>query len=272
MRSRGFTLIELLVVVAIIALLIAILLPSLGRAKSNAVRVQCASVLKQWGTVITMYAQENNDYFGLEWKDAANNKYDWNTLSVGATPTLYDPEWNSFASQGRKISQEFRTCPGDPMFGRQAAAGGQGGTIVSNSNVADRPPMDYTMVRYIPVISLGSLMYKTGQSNHPQTTLLMCDSPPNVRGLTNLPYISSMAELDGASSAPNEAFIDSLQKRHMGIGNAMFMDVHVEQHKYQDFVKNIPSTTIPGPPIGGQTALYAPTADASKVWTTLTTP
>src|SRR6476469_5658451 len=56
---RGFTLIELLVVVAILAALIAILLPSLGRAKVVAMRSRCAATLKGWGTAIAVYQQEN---------------------------------------------------------------------------------------------------------------------------------------------------------------------------------------------------------------------
>jgi prepilin-type N-terminal cleavage/methylation domain-containing protein len=63
MKRRGFTLIELLVVVAIIALLIAILLPSLGRARDTAKTVRCASNLKQLYTGIVLYASQNEDIF-----------------------------------------------------------------------------------------------------------------------------------------------------------------------------------------------------------------
>lgn len=77
-RYKAFTLLELLVVIAVIALLMAILMPALSRAKKQARTVACRALLKQWGPIWYMYCSDNNGCFsngtitGIGW-----NRGEW---------------------------------------------------------------------------------------------------------------------------------------------------------------------------------------------------
>src|SRR5436190_661379 len=65
---RAFTLVELLVVIAVIAVLIALLLPALNRARAVSIRIRCLATLRQYGLTNQMYLSEFHDwYMPVKW-------------------------------------------------------------------------------------------------------------------------------------------------------------------------------------------------------------
>lgn len=245
-RRAGFTLIELLVVVAIIAVLIAILLPSLGRAKANAMRVKCAAVLKQWGMIMNIYAQDNNNWFcqKVNTYSGSGNLKTGNWVWNDGANSPYLTEWSA------KYNIGLRSCPADPSYGVYNGAG-VGATSSSAVTL-------YAMVRYIPVAS-GVQSWKLTEFTHPSTTVFMADSP---HGMTN-PWFTTTTDLNNTTETEQQAF----NVRHMGQGNLVFMDDHVEPHTYEDLLNNIPSATRSS---SGQ--FVAATGQENKIWTSMATP
>jgi prepilin-type N-terminal cleavage/methylation domain-containing protein/prepilin-type processing-associated H-X9-DG protein len=95
--KRGFTLIELLLVIAILALLLAILLPSLQRARQQAKAVVCRSNIKQWSTAIVTYYIEYEDKM---WSDS---------YPPGASTVPGD--WMEILQPYYQDIDEIRCCP-----------------------------------------------------------------------------------------------------------------------------------------------------------------
>lgn len=74
--ARAFTLVELLTVIAIIGILAAILIPTVGKVRASSRNSQCLSRLRDWGTAIRLYAGENKGRYRISnWMSGASNPY-----------------------------------------------------------------------------------------------------------------------------------------------------------------------------------------------------
>lgn len=166
MKNKSFTLIELLVVVAIIALLIAILLPSLQCAREQARTAKCGALLKQIGIGLQAYESENNDWIpginttGVTFNIGFNNstdpvgflrtqatvvqKYDW--LSPCFTSTSLG---NNRAERFKSLVNYYQ-CPSNAgetsiLFNNTAP---DAADFNASSNTSSWSPLSYLMPAY----------------------------------------------------------------------------------------------------------------------------
>ncbi len=122
MKKHGFTLIELLVVISIIAVLMAIMMPALGKVKQQADRLVCNTHLKDMGSLINVYAADNNgkmvtnSRYTKRWYNLLGEIYGAKHATTGVTGSMYDIEIFKCPVEWRRHSKNLKggVVAGDP--------------------------------------------------------------------------------------------------------------------------------------------------------------
>jgi len=246
-NRRGFTLVELLVVIAIIAILAAMLLPALSRARVQARSMQCVNNLRQLYLANTMFAAEHNGHY----VPAAPDMFDF--LLPGAPPdhnggairwhgvrqtpnanSAFDPEKGPLAeylTDGR-----VKTCPeffeytehGDEANVFEAGTGGYGynmAYIGSNLAVTD------------DLVAAARAGYKDSNVKHPGQTIMFADAAiPQDGYIIEYSFVEPphYVTADMPQGVPVWGFLSpTTHFRHFGRANVLWADGHITSEKWE---------------------------------------
>jgi len=242
-RTRtAFTLVEVLVVIAIIAMLAALLLPALSKAKTKAQGIQCLSNNRQLTLAWIMYAQEYSD--NLVWNALSPTDSGWvrgwldyNGANTDNTNTLYltDPQYAKLAPLSARTAGIYK-CPADQSIVRIGGRTYPRVRSISLSQAMNSPDDWLSYITHAKYRVFRKLMDVNPMS--PTKAYVFIDEHPDSINYGDF----AVAMCDGV---PQSAMIiDVPASYHNGAGGISFADGHAAIHKWRDPRTKAPITGI----------------------------
>jgi len=266
--SRAFTLIELLVVIAIIAILAAMLLPALSKAKIRSQGIGCMNNTKQLTLAWRMYAEDNRDQLPFAYATAANAPYVWVPGLLDDANPAAAANWNLDTTVRASIlapycgkSVGIWRCPADTSYGI--------------NNLAQRVPRvrSVAMSNWVGgngdspqnaykggwgLASPKSVVYrKLGQMLRPGPAMTFVILDERQDSINDGYFVT---EMDGYPNLATTKIVDYPASYHNKAAGFAFADGHSEIHKWKD------ARTFPPVRIGVPLQLNVPSPNNQDVF------
>jgi prepilin-type N-terminal cleavage/methylation domain-containing protein/prepilin-type processing-associated H-X9-DG protein len=281
-RRTGFTLIELLVVIAIIAILAAVLLPSMSRAKGKSIAAACMSDKKQLGLAWVMYSSDNNDNLAINSDPRPNNTTlyrgtpSWVSSVVDWTTGCYNTNTSyvtsdQFALLGNYLGRSPRVfaCPAANFLSSVQRGAGWDHRVrsiamsgaIGDGDKHQQPANPFGWTQWYVAKKASDL-----HAPSPGDCWVFCDEHPDSIDdplLYTASYpVTTLTELPGS--------------QHEGGCGFSFADGHSEIHKWSGTAADVPviygNTTGASVSGGGRQQVPCPIDDPDMLWLSQHTP